>query len=202
MTERPSKSRVPALRIVLLAAMAVLFTARISIGARSRGTETLWDLLLALAIVGVLMFFLLAVSASRARKAAEAVRAARPDAVVVGTYWGAGYTDFFLRPGPLMRQTRGRGGRVLVVADGRGIELVRPQGAFSFGLIPWSLVEEIRLEELRLPLASRPKLAFEIQGTSTPFRDRFELLPTGKEERVRAVQSVDAILARRPATLS
>ena len=200
MTERPSKSRVPALRIFLLVAMAVLFVARFSIGARSRGTETLWDLLLALAIVGVLMFFLLAVPASRARKAAEAVRAARPAAVVIGTYWGAGYTDFFLRPGPLMRHARGRGGRVLVVADGRGIELVRPQGAFSFGLIPWSLVEEIRLEELRLPLASRPKLVFEIHGSATPFQDRFELLPEGKEERARAAQSLDAILAKHPAT--
>lgn len=202
MTDNPSKSRMPALRIVLLMAMAVLFTARFSIGAGSRGMETLWDLLLALAIVGVLMFFLLAVPAGRARKAAEAVRAARPDAVVVGTYWGAGYTDFFLRPGPLMRQTRGRGGRVLVVADGRGIELVRPEWAFSFGLIPWSLVEDVRLDNLSGPLASRPKLVFEIQGTSTPFRDRFELLPTGKQERIRAVQSLDAILARRPATLS
>ena len=60
MTERPSKSRVPALRIVLLVATAVLFTVRFSIGARSRGAETLWDLLLALAIFGILMFFLLA----------------------------------------------------------------------------------------------------------------------------------------------
>jgi hypothetical protein len=202
MTERPSKSRVSTFRTVLLVAMAVLFIARFSIGAGSRGTETLWDLLLALAIVGVLMFFLLAVPASRARKAAEAVRAARPDAVVVGTYWGAEYTDFFLRPGPLMRQTRGRGGRVLVVADARGIELVRPQGAFSFGLIPWSLVEGVRLEDLSGPLASRPKLVFEIQGRSTPFQDRFELLPTGKVEQARAVESLDAILAKRPATLS
>jgi hypothetical protein len=202
MTERPSKSRVPALRIVLLVATAVLFTVRFSIGARSRGAETLWDLLLALAIFGILMFFLLALPADRARKAAEALRAARPDAVVVGTYWGAGYTDFFLRVGPLVRHARGRGGRVLVVADGRGIELVRPQGAFSFGLIPWNLVEEVRLEDLSGPLASRPKLVFEIQGGSTPFQDRFELLPTGKAERVGAVQSLDAILAKRSATLS
>jgi hypothetical protein len=202
MTENLSKSRVSPLRIVLLVAMAVLFAARFFIAAGSRGMETLWDLLLALAIVGVLMFFLLAVAASRTKKAAEAVRAARPVAVVIGTYWGTGYTDFFLRPGPLMRQTRGCGGRVLVVADGRGIELIRPRGAFSFGLIPWSLVEEVRLEGLSGPLASRPKLVFEIQGRSTPFQDRFELLPTGKKERLLAAQSLDAILAKRPVRLS
>jgi hypothetical protein len=202
MTERPSKSRVSALRIFLLVAMAVLFVARFSIGALSRGTEALWDLLLALAIAGVLMFFLLTVPASRARKAAEAVRAARPDAVVIGTYWGAGYTDFFLRPGPLMRNARGRGGRILVVADGRGIELVRPQGKFSFGLIPWSLVDEVRLGELSGAMASRPKFVFEIQGRATPFQNHFELLPSGKEERARAVQSLNSILAKRPATHS
>jgi hypothetical protein len=202
MTERPSKSRVPALRIILLVAMAVLFTVRFSIGARSRGTDALWDLLLALAIVGVLMFLLLAVPANRSRKAAEALRSARPDAVVVATYWGAGYTDFFLRPGPLMKHAKGRGGRVLVVADRRGIELVRPQGEFSFGSIPWSLVDEVRLEELGGPLANRPKLVFKIQGDSTPFQDRFELLPEGKEERAHAALSLSAILANRPATQS
>jgi hypothetical protein len=164
--------------------------------------ETLWDVLLALAIFGILMFFLLALPANKTRKSAEVLRAARRDAVVVGTYWGAGYTDFFLRPGPLARHARGRGGRVLVVADGRGIELIRPQGAFSFGLIPWSLVEEVRLEDLSGALASRPKLVFEIQGRSTPFQDRFELLPVGKNERLRAIQSLDAILAKRPVRLS
>ncbi|MCX2747248.1 hypothetical protein OOZ51_05385 [Arthrobacter sp. MI7-26] len=200
MTERPSKSRAPALRLVLLATMAVLFTARFFIGARSRGAETLWDLFLALAILGVLMFLFLTVPASRARKAAGALRVARPDAVIVETYWGAGYTDFFLRPGPLMKHARGRGGRILLVADRRGIELVRPQGKFSFGLIPWNLVKEIRLEELNSPFASRPKLVFEIHGITTPFQDRFELLPTGKEERARAAQSLNAILATQPAT--
>lgn len=183
-----------------MAAMAVLFTARFLIGSRSRGADVLWDLLLGLAIFGVLMFFLLAVPASRARKVAEALRVARPDAVIVGTYWGAGYTDFFLRPGPLMRHARGRGGRILLIADERGIELVRPRGEFSFGLIPWNLVKEVRLDELTSPLASRPKLVFEIHGSATPFQDHFELLPTGKDEQARAAQSLKAILAKHPAT--
>lgn len=200
MTKRPSRSRAPVLRIILLAAMGVLFTARFLIGARSLGDAALWDLFLALAIVGVLMFFLLTVPAGRARKTAESLRVARPDAVIVETYWGAGYTDYFLRPGPLRRHARGRGGRILLIADGRGIELVRPQGKFSFGLIPWNLVKEIRLEELTSPLASRPKLVFEIHGSSTPFQDRFELLPTGKKEQARAAESLNAILATHPAT--
>lgn len=200
MSERPSKSTPPILRIVLLAATAVLFTARFIIGARSRGADVIWDLLLALAIFGVLMFFLLAVPAGKTRKAVEELRAARPDAVIVGTYWAAGYTDFFLRPGPLMRHARGRSGRIILIADGRGIELVRPRGEFSFGLIPWSLVKEIRLGELKSPLATRPKFVFEIYGGSTPFQDHFELLPTGKDEQARAAQSLKAILAKHPAT--
>ncbi len=96
----------------------------------------------------------------------------------------------------------GRGGRLLVVADRRGIELVRPRGTFSFGLIPWNLVEDIQVQELSNALASRPKLVFEISGQATPFRDRFELLPSGKYERANAGQSLDAILAKRPTTPS
>jgi len=153
MTERPSKSRASVLRIVLLSVMGVLFTARFFTGAHSRGADTLWDMLLALAVVGVLVFFLLTVPASKARKMARALRVTRPEAVIVATYWGSRFTDFFLRPGPLVRQAGGRGGRILLIADERGIELVRPRGRFSFGQIPWNLVNGIRLEELKLPLA-------------------------------------------------
>lgn len=200
MVDRPRKSNVPVLRLVLLSAMAVLFTARFFIGTRTRGAETLWDMFFALAVCGVLVFFLLTVPASRAKKVAEALRVARPDAVVVETYWGAGVTDFFLRRGPLVRHAPARGGRILLIADWRGIELLRPQGKFSFGLIPWNLVKNIRLEELRSPLASRPKFVFEINGSTTPFEDRFELLPTGKEEQTRAVHSLNSILAKRSTT--
>lgn len=104
-----------------------------------------------------------------------------------------------LGKGPAGGHARGRGGRILVVADDGGIELIRPRGAFSFGLIPWSLVHEVRLEELSGPLASRPKLVFEIHGNATPFQDRFELLPEGKDERSHAAQSLEAILAKRRA---
>jgi hypothetical protein len=199
MTERPGKSTLLSLRIALLSAMAALLTIRFFIGTRSRGAEAFWDMLIAVAIVGVLMYFLVAVPASRSKKAAEMLRSARPDVVVVGTYWGVGYTDFFLKPGPLMKHARGRGGRLLVVADDRGIELIRPRGPFSFGLIPWSLVDEVRLEELSGQLASRPMLVFEIHGGATPFQDHFEFLPEGKDERSHAAQSLEAILSKRPA---
>lgn len=88
MVDRPRKSNVPVLRLVLLSAMAVLFTARFFIGTRTRGAETLWDMFLALAVCGVLVFFLLTVPASKAKKVAEALRVARPDAVVVGNLLG------------------------------------------------------------------------------------------------------------------
>jgi len=63
---------------MLLAASAALFAARLVIGIRSRGTEMLWDLLLALVIVGLLMFFLLAIPIRRARKTAEGIELIRP----------------------------------------------------------------------------------------------------------------------------
>lgn len=99
-----------------------------------------------------------------------------------------------------MRHARGRGGRILLIAVERGIELVRRRGEISFGLIPWNLVKEIRLEELKSLLTTRPKLVFEILGSATPFQDHFELLPTGKDEQARAAQSLKAILAKHPAT--
>lgn len=179
---------------------AVLLAVRFMIGARSGRVDVVTDLVIALAIVGVLLFILVAVPVSRAGKATAAARASDPDAVVATAYWADGYTDFFLKPGPLTRHALGRGGYVLIVADRRGIELRKTRGSFSFGLISWGLVKEIRLEELSGALASRPKLVFEINGSGTPFQDRFELLPTGKEERSRASMTLDAILAKRPAT--
>jgi len=201
MTEHARKSKVATLSIVLFAFLIVLF-ACLAIGASTKGTETLWALLLGMAVAGAVIVLVLTVPAGRVRKVAEAIRAARPGAVVVETYWGDGYTAFFLKPGGRLRHAMGRGGRLLIVADRRGIELVLPRGTFSFGFIPWNLVEDIQAQDLSSALASRPKLVFEINGQATPFRDRFELLPSGKYERANAGRSLDAILAKRPKTPS
>ena len=197
MTEHASKSKIAPGSIVLCAFLIVLF-ACLAIGASTKSAETLWALLLGMAVASAVIVLALTVPASRARKAAEAIRTARPDSVVIETYWGDGYTAFFLKPGEPLRHAMGRGGRLLVVADKRGIELVRPRGTLSFGLIPWNLVEDVQVQELSNALASRPKLVFEINGQTTPFRERFELLPSGKDERANAGRSLKAILALRP----
>jgi hypothetical protein len=201
MTEHASKSKVAKLSIVLFAFLIVLF-AFLAIGASTKSAETLWELLLGMAVAGAVIVLVLTLPASRARKVSEAIRAARPGSVVIETYWGDGYTSFFLKPGGTHRQTMGRGGRLLVVADRRGIELVRPRGILSFGLIPWNLVEDIQVQELSNALASRPKLVFEINGQTTPFRNRFELLSSGKDERANAGRSLNAILSQRPTSSS
>jgi hypothetical protein len=167
-------------------------------GSMPKPAQALWIPVYSLYALGILMFLGLTVPARRARRAAETIGAERPDAVVVRTYWGALYTAFFLKPGPLCRKARGRGGFLLLVADRKGLEFIRPRGLFSFGLIPWGLVKDVRLDALIAPLASRPKLVFEIQGDTTPYRDLFELLPEGKEERARAVDSLAAILSKGP----
>lgn len=201
MTEHPSKFKIATLSIALFALLIVLF-ACLAIGASTKGAVTLWALLLGMAVAGAVIVLVLTVPAGRVRKVAEAIRAARPDAVVIETYWGDGYTPYFLKPGEPLRHAMGRGGHLLVVADRRGIELVRPRGTFSFGPIPWNLVEDIQVQELSNVLASRPKLLFEINGQATPFRNRLELLPSGKYERANAGRSLDAMLAKRPKTPS
>lgn len=167
-------------------------------GSQPKATQYFWIAVISLSGFAVLMFLLIAVPSLRARLAAEAVRSARPGAVVVKTSWAELHTEYFLKRGPLTRNASGRAGYLLLVADAGGIELIRPRGLFSFGLIPWALVKDIRLDVLTAPLASRPKLVIEIQGGSTPYSNFFELLPEGKEERASAAEKHAAILSKRP----
>lgn len=144
------------------------------------------------------MFLLMAIPARRAQGAAQALRSARPEAIVIKTSWSVYFTEFFLKRGPLSRKARGRFGYLLLVADERGIEFIRPRGLFSFGLVPWALVKSIRLDLLTSLLASRPKLVIEIEGDLTPYNNHFDLVHEGKDERASASATLAAVLAKRP----
>lgn len=148
------------------------------------------------AMVGA-FFAIIVIPTHRARRSAAAIRAARPEAIVMTSYWAANSTAFFLNPGPLVMKARGPGFYVQVIADKNGIELRRPLRNVSFGTIPWSAIRNVRLEELRGPLSSRPKLVFGVASGVTPYADYFELLPEGKEERLHATDRVAAIRALR-----
>ncbi|HKU10215.1 MAG TPA: hypothetical protein VJQ61_03175 [Sinomonas sp.] len=199
MSDRWGKTALRGICIVVFLVMTVVLVWRLNdFGSMPRAAQNLWVPAYSLYTLGVLMFLGLTVPARRARRAAAVICAERPDAVVVRTYWSALYTAYFLKPGPLCRKARGRGGYLLLVADHNGIELIRPRGRFSFGLVPWGLVRDIRLDALVAPLASRPKLVIEIQGDTTPYKDLFELLPEGKDERARAAESFAAIMAKGP----
>lgn len=199
MSDRWGKTTLRWLGVAVLLVMTVVLALRLNdFDSQPKAAQNLWITVYSLCSFAVLMVLLIAVPARRARHAAEGVRSARPGAVVVKTSWAELHTEFFLKRVPLSRKARGRAGYLLLVADQSGIELIRPRGLFSFGLIPWALVKDIRLDVLVAPLASRPKLVIEIQGDTTPYRDIFELLPEGKEERARAAESLSAVLAKRP----
>jgi hypothetical protein len=179
--------------------MTVVLAWRLSdFGSLSKGAQYGWGVIYALYFFVVLMFLLMAIPARRMRLATQALRAARPGAVVVETSWSVYFTEFFLKRGPLSRKARGRYGYLLLVADERGIELIRPRGLFSFGIVPWPLVKSIRLDLLTAPLASRPKLVIEIHGDSTPYNNVFDLVTEGKEARANASATLAALLAKRP----
>lgn len=199
MSDRRGRTALRRLGMAVLFLVLTVLVWRLSdFGSQPKASQYFWIAVFSLSGFAVLMFLLVAVPARRARQAAEAVRSTRPGAVVVNTSWDGLHTEYFLKRGPLTRKANGRVGYLLLVADQGGIELIRPQGLFSFGLIPWALVEEIRLDVLVAPLASRPKLVIAIQGGSTPYSDIFELLPEGKAERASAAETLAEILSMRP----
>jgi hypothetical protein len=184
---------------VLLVAAAVALVRLIRIGSEFTKPDFWLVGAFALLAMAVMFFALIVVPARRARNSAATVRAERPGAVVLTTYWATPSTAFFLKPGPLVRNARGRGFYVQVIVDENGVELRRPLRNTSFGVIPWSAVRDVRLDELRGPFTSRPKLVFEIADGAAPYAEYFELLPEGKDERSRAAEYVAAILVKRRA---
>lgn len=122
-----------------------------------------------------------------------------PGALVVDTFWTGKELGRFLKKGPLTSKTKGTGFILDLVADARGLQLVRPRRrAVFFGLVPWEQVVSVRMETLRRPLSSRPLLVIEIDSWNTPYVARLRLVPSGRQNKETGMALADMILAKKP----
>lgn len=122
-----------------------------------------------------------------------------PGGLVVDTFWTGKELGRFLKKGPLPSKTKGTGFTLDLVADARGLQLVRQrrQPVF-FGLVPWEQVVSVRMETLRRPLSRRPMLVIEIDSWNTPYVAVIRLAPSGRQNRETGMALADMILAKKP----
>jgi hypothetical protein len=122
-----------------------------------------------------------------------------PGALVVDTFWTGQELGRFLKKGPLTSKTKGRGFILDLVADARGLQLVRQRRRpVYFGVVPWEQVVSVRRETLRRPLGRRALLVIEIESWGTPYVAVIRLVPSGRQNRETGMALADLILAKRP----
>lgn len=122
-----------------------------------------------------------------------------PRALVVDTFWTGQELGRFLKKGPLTSKAKGRGFILDLVADARGLQLVRQRRRpVYFGFVPWEQVVSVRMETLRRPLSRRPLLVIEIESWGTPYVAVIRLVPSGRQNRETGMALADRILAQRP----
>jgi len=125
-----------------------------------------------------------------------------PGALVVDTFWTGQELGRFLKKGPLLAKAKGRGFILDLVADGRGLQLVRQRSRpVYFGLVPWEQVVSVRMETLRRPLGRRPLLVIEVESWGTPYVAIIRLVPSGRQNRENGMALAEMILAKRPRIL-
>lgn len=122
-----------------------------------------------------------------------------PGALVVDTFWTGQELGRFLKKGPLISKAKGTGFILDLVADARGLQLVRQRRQpVYFGFVPWEQVVSLRMETLRRPLSRRPLLVIEIESWGTPYVAVIRLAPSGRQNRETGMALADMILAKRP----
>ncbi|MGY3320608.1 hypothetical protein [Arthrobacter sp. TE12232] len=122
-----------------------------------------------------------------------------PGALVVDTFWTGQELGRFLKKGPLISKTKGRGFILDLVADARGLQLVRQRRRpVYFGIVPWERVVSVRMDTLRRPLSRRALLVIEIESRDTQYVAIIRLVPSGRQNRETGMTLADLILARRP----
>jgi len=122
-----------------------------------------------------------------------------PGALVVDTFWTGKELGRFLKKGPLTSKTKGTGFILDLVADARGLQLVRQRRQpVYFGLVPWEQVISVRMETLRKPLSRRPLLVIEIDSWGTPYVAVIRMVPSGRQNRETGMALADMILAKKP----
>lgn len=96
-------------------------------------------------------------------------------------------------------KTKGRGFILDLVADARGLQLVRQRRRpVYFGFVPWGQVVSVRMETLRRPLSRRALLVIEIESWDTPYVAVIRLVPSGRQNGETGMALADMILAKRP----
>ncbi|WP_459385434.1 hypothetical protein [Arthrobacter humicola] len=122
-----------------------------------------------------------------------------PGALVVDTFWTGRELGRFLKKGPLTSKTKGTGFVLDLVADDRGLQLVRQRRRPAyFGLVPWEQVVSVRMETLRRPLSRRPLVVIEVESWGTPYVAVIRLVPSGRQNTETGLALADMILAKRP----
>lgn len=122
-----------------------------------------------------------------------------PGALVVDTFWTGQELGRFLKKGPLTSKTKGTGFVLDLVADDRGLQLVRQRRRpVYFGLVPWEQVVSVRMETLRRPLSRRPLVVIEVESWGTPYVAVIRLVPSGRQNTETGLALADMILAKRP----
>src|SRR6478609_820882 len=122
-----------------------------------------------------------------------------PGALVVDTFWTGRELGRFLKKGPLTSKTKGTGFVLDLVADDRGVQLVRQRRRpVYFGLVPWEQVVAVRMETLRRPLSRRPLVVIEVESWGTPYVAVIRLVPSGRQNTETGLALADMILAKRP----
>ena len=122
-----------------------------------------------------------------------------PRALVVDTFWTGQELGRFLKKGPLSSKAKGTGFILDLVADARGLQLVRQRRQpVYFGLVPWEQVISVRMETLRRPLGRRPLLVIEIDSWDTPYVAVIRLVPSGRQNRETGMALADMVLAKKP----
>ena len=122
-----------------------------------------------------------------------------PGALVVDTFWTGRELGRFLKKGPLTSKTKGIEFVLDLVADDRGLQLVRQRRRpVYFGLVPWEQVVSVRMETLRRPLSRRPLVVIEVESWGTPYVAVIRLVPSGRQNTETGLALADMILAKRP----
>lgn len=153
----------------------------------------------ALLIVAVVISPWLAWLFHKARTFKTRLQLDHPGALVVDTFWTGQELGRFLKKGPLISKAKGRGFILDLVADARGLQLVRQRRRpVFFGIVPWEQVVSVRMETLRRPLSRRALLVIEIQSWGTPYVAVIRLVPSGRQNRETGMALADMILAKRP----
>ena len=135
----------------------------------------------------------------KARTFKRQLQLAHPGALVVDTFWTGRELGRFLNKGPLTSKAKGTGYILDLVADARGLQLVRQRRRpVHFGLVPWEQVVSVRMETLRRPLERRAMLVIEIESWGTPYVAAIRLVPSGRQNRETGMALAEMILAERP----